>query len=78
MKLNFPGEFSHSAFQGFGNFGQRFEGDFFFGPLNVANIISRQVGFFGQILLAQMELFPFGTDFRPQSAINFARIGIHS
>jgi hypothetical protein len=25
-----------------------------------------------------MELFPFGTDFRPQSAINFARIGIHS
>jgi hypothetical protein len=49
MKLNFPGEFSHAAFQGFGNFGQRFEGDFFFGPLNVANIISRQVGFFRQL-----------------------------
>jgi hypothetical protein len=24
-----------------------------------------------------MELLPFGTDFRPQSAINFARIRIH-
>ena len=75
---NFPREFTDSAIQSFGDFRQRFEGDFLFGPLNVANIIPRQVGFFGQIFLAQVKLFPFGTDFCSQSAINFARIGIHN
>lgn len=73
-----PNEVSHTAFEGFGKFRQRFESNFLFRPFDVANVVPRQIGFLRQFLLTQMRLSPFGADGFSQNTINSARRRIHS
>jgi len=73
MKSNIPGQFPDTAFQRPGNFRQRFDRDLFFSPFNIADIISRQVGLFGQFLLAQMKPLALGADLGTQRAVNLSR-----
>lgn len=73
MKSDIPRQFPDTAFQRPGNFRQRFNGDLLLGPFNIADIISRQVGFFGQFLLAQMKPLALGADLGTQRAVNLSR-----
>ena len=72
-KSNVPSEVADATFEGFGNFRKRFERNLLFCPLDVANVIAGQIGFFRQLLLTQTCFFPSGADGFPQKAINFAR-----
>ena len=72
-KSNLPCEVSHTAFEGFRNLGKGFKGNLLFRPFDVANVISRQIGRFRQLLLTQTSLLPPGADGFPQNAINSAR-----
>jgi len=74
---NVPSEVSHATFEDFCNFGKRFKCNLLFRPLDVANVIARQIGFFRQLLLTQMSFLPSGADGFPQKAINFARGWLH-
>ena len=73
MKSNLPSEFSHTTFEGFRNLGERFKSNLLFCPFDVANVISREIGLFCQLLLAQTSLLPLDADGFPQNTINFAR-----
>ena len=75
---NFPSEIPHPAVEGFGDLGEGFKGDFLFGPLDIADIISCQIRLFGQFLLAQMQFSSFGVDFCPKGQIYFSRVRIHN
>ena len=70
---NVPSKVSHTAFKDARNLGKGFKGNLLFRPFDVANVISRQIGLFRQLLLAQMCLLPPGADGFPQNAINSAR-----
>ena len=70
---NVPSEFSHTTFEGLRNLGKGFKGNLLFRPFDVANVISRQIGLFRQLLLAQTSLLPLGANGFPQNAINSAR-----
>jgi hypothetical protein len=48
--------------EGFGNARQRFHCNLVFGPLNVSDVIPRQVRFFRKLFLAQTSLDPSGAD----------------
>ena len=77
-KSHIPNEVSHTAFEDFRNLGKGFKGNLLFRPFDVANVISRQIGLFRQLLLAQTRLLPPGADGFPQNAINSARRCLHS
>ena len=70
---NVPSEFSHTTFEGLRNLGKGFKGNLLFRPFDVANVISRQIGLFRQLFLAQTSLLPLGANGFPQNAINSAR-----
>jgi hypothetical protein len=73
LKLDIPRKISNAAFERFGNPCERFEGDLLFGAFDVPDVISRQIGFFGQFLLAQTKFFPPEADGFSHNSINFAR-----
>ena len=73
MKLNLPSEFSHTTFEGLRNLCKGFEGNLLFRPFDVANVVSREIGLFRQLFLAQTSLLPLDADGFPQNAIDFAR-----
>jgi len=77
MNLNIPNQLPDTAFERLGYFGQSFEGNFLFSPLNIANIISRQISPLGQCLLAQPKLYSFGANLGTQRTVNFTRKIIH-
>ena len=76
--LNVPSKISHAAFESFGNFCKRLQGDLLFSPFDVANVISSQIGFFRQLLLTQTCFPPPSADGFPHKAINFARSRLHN
>ena len=73
VKSNVPSEVPHTAFKGFCELCKCFNRNLLFRPFDVANVISRQIGFFRQLLLAQTSLLPLGAHGFPQNAINSAR-----
>jgi hypothetical protein len=74
VNSNVPSKVAHPALQSLGNFRQRFERNLFLGPLNIADVVSGQVGFLGQLFLTQAGFFSSGAHSCTQSAVNFARI----
>jgi len=68
-----PGEITKAAFEHPGDLCECFKGDLLFSALNITDIIARQIGFFGQFLLAQTELFSAGANGVSHDSINFAR-----
>jgi len=73
LKSGIPGKIPKAAFERHGDPRECFKGDFLFGTLDVPNVISSQIGFFGQFLLTQTKFFPSGADGFSHNAINFAR-----
>lgn len=71
-KSDIPGKITEPTFERFGDLCKRFEGDFLFSAFNVPDIISCQIGFFGQSFLAQAKFFPPGAHGLPYDTINFA------
>ncbi len=73
LKLGIPSKIPKAAFERLGDPCKCFKGNFLFGTLNVSNVISSQIRFFGQFLLTQTKFFPSGADGFSHNAINFAR-----
>jgi hypothetical protein len=71
-KSSIPGKIPEAAFEYLGDPRECFKGNFLFGTFNVANVISSQIGFFGQFLLTQAKFFPSGADGFSHNAINSA------
>lgn len=61
-KSKFPNQIAHTAFERLGKFRECFERDLFLRAFDVANVISRQIGFFGQFLLAESSLLSLGAN----------------
>jgi hypothetical protein len=72
-KSDIPCKITKAAFERLGDLRERFKGAFLFSAFNVSDIIARQIGFFGQFLLAQTKFFPSGADGVSHDAINSAR-----
>jgi hypothetical protein len=52
-QLYFGDKVTHANTEGFGDFGKCFQMNAFFGTLNLADIISSQIRFFGEFFLTQ-------------------------
>ena len=73
LKSGIPDKIPKPTFESLGDPRECFKGNFLFGTLNVPNIISSQIGFFGQFLLPQTKFFPSGADGFSHNSVNFAR-----
>ena len=60
--LQIAGEVADPHFQGFGDAGQHGHRHLEFSAFNVANVIARQAGLFGQVILRQPQFRPAGAD----------------
>jgi hypothetical protein len=70
--LQFRHEIADPNIESFGDSSQCFNCDFIFSPLDVSDVIPRQVRFFRQLFLAQTSLDPLGTDGFAKSSGYFA------
>ena len=74
-----PNQVAHPAFQGLSDLRESFKRDLLFCPLNVADVVSRQIGLFRQPLLAEPGLPALGADgFSQDSIDSSARRQIHN
>ncbi len=73
FKSDIPSKIPKAALERLGDPCECFKSNFLFGSLDVPDIISGQIGFFGQFLLTQTKFFPSGADGFSHNAINIAR-----
>jgi len=70
---NVPNQIANATLKHFGNFCQRFQGDFSLGALDGANVISGQIHLFCQFLLTEASFLSFDSNCLSQEPINFSR-----
>ena len=68
-----PKHVTNVKFENFGDFLQRLQGDLLLRPLNLPDVISIQISFFGQLFLAPASFSAFGADGLPHGPINFGK-----
>ena len=69
---NVPNQVAQAAFERAGDFGQGLNGRLFLPPFDVADVIAREAGLFGQGFLAQAGFLALGANGFSQNAPYFA------
>lgn len=74
---NVPYKVAHTAFESLGDFRQGFDRGLLVPSLNIADVISREIGLFRQFLLAQVSPFSLNANGFSQGSVNSARSRLH-